>query len=272
MKIGLIGIGNFGIKWFDVIPEGVMQVILRRNRSTWGDRSGLFTTDMGEFLERCTHVIVASPTETHFSLAKACLCAHRSVLCEKPLATNSMHVKRLADLSRMSQRPIWVNYAHLWHPTVEKLPRRNVDAECVFRGPTPREPLMDWGPHALAAAFWLIGTDAHVSRWAVSSDKQRCQVDLESKRGRVRCDFGASPVKTTRIKMNAPERTIYTGEPCDPDPMTRLFRRWVANDGDDRTDIELSIAVHRVLDEVTREKLGPVPSGSYDPSNQGGLS
>src|SRR5690606_28313249 len=105
-------------------------------------------------------------------------------------------------------------------------------------------------PHALSAALWLLGGDAELDTCAVAPDRKRAQVELTSASGRVRCDFGEAPVKRTRIKMNAPERRIYTGEATSPEPMQRLFDRWIAGDADDRAEMHLSLVVHEILDEV----------------------
>jgi len=256
--------GRWGCRWFDTIPDADLSVVLRKDRKNWGEMSSLFTLDPAEFLMRCDRVIVATPTDTHVGLVKAAIKAGKSVLCEKPLAESYDDVEMLMIASARAATRLWVSYPHLWHPAVERMhadfatvapgedPIVGIDAELTFQGPTDREPLLDWGPHALSAALYLLGTDTQASKCSVSRDKRRAQVLLKSLRGKAWCTFGDAAVKTTRISLKAPERRFYTGEACTPAPLERMLAAWMSGVQDVRSAPDLTLGVHAILEEVTR--------------------
>lgn len=263
-RIGLAGMGRWGCRWFDTIPDADLSVVLRKDRKNWGERSSLFTLDPAEFLMRCERVIVATPTDTHVGLVKAALKAGKSVLCEKPLAESYDDAELLIVTAARAATRLWVSYPHLWHPAVERMhadfatvapgedPIVGIDAELTFQGPTDREPLLDWGPHALSAALYLLGTDAQASKCSVSRDKRRAQILLESPRGKAWCTFGDAAMKTTRIALKAPERRFYTGETCSPTTLERMLAAWVSGVQDGRSAPDLTLGVHAILEEAAR--------------------
>lgn len=66
-------------------------------------------------------VVLATPAETHYSLARQCLMAGKDVLVEKPLALNVRDGKRLIDLAREQGRIIMVGHILEYHPALLKL-------------------------------------------------------------------------------------------------------------------------------------------------------
>lgn len=256
-RIGLAGVGAWGKKWLHTIcPDGRRTgdysgvIVLRKNPGVMSDFDS--TENMELFLNESDLVIVATPTETHFDIVSAALQAGKRVLCEKPLAEDLFDVINLFDLAKPGQ--LWVAYPHLWHPDVEQMARQpgaEYEYEVTFCGPTPREPLIDWGVHAISAGLYLRG-DADVEKWAVSKDRTRAQVSLLDRRGwgRAWCEFGASPAKRVRIAMKSPGRAFYTGDPCQPSTMQRMLRAFVDDVQDPRAESSLTLRTHQILEEV----------------------
>lgn len=265
-RVGLAGVGVWGTKWLrEVRPELVL-------RNKFWNKSGTdvtpTTTDLSHFLEASTtHVIVATPTETHFDIVSAALEAGKHVLCEKPLAETADQVRELMRLAEKHDRRLWVSYPHLWHPALEEARCGEArDFTCCFVGPTPRAPLLDWGPHALSTGLWLLGGDAVVeevlssSARRISSDTGSKLVGLSSSSGTVSCTFGWAREKFTSLHSfpghffpeTAEGVLRYSGEPAEPSTLRRMFDAWVSGEDDDRGDLHLTLRVHEILDEVMK--------------------
>ena len=66
-------------------------------------------------------VIIATPTGTHYTLAKKALNAGKHVLCEKPLTTISAAATELAILAKEKNRILMVGHVFLFNPGIRKL-------------------------------------------------------------------------------------------------------------------------------------------------------
>jgi len=66
-------------------------------------------------------VVVATPAETHFSIAKKCLEANKHVLVEKPLTLQSQETAELVALARKQDRKLMVGHVLLYHPAILKI-------------------------------------------------------------------------------------------------------------------------------------------------------
>lgn len=65
-------------------------------------------------------VIVATPSESHYQVAKRCLENGKHVLVEKPMALLSDHVKDLVKIAREQNRILMVGHLLLYHPAIVK--------------------------------------------------------------------------------------------------------------------------------------------------------
>jgi predicted dehydrogenase len=61
-------------------------------------------------------VVVATPVQSHYALVRAALEAGKDVLCEKPLALNSVQSQGLCDSARRSERILMVGHVFLYNP------------------------------------------------------------------------------------------------------------------------------------------------------------
>jgi len=66
-------------------------------------------------------VVIATPTVTHYPLAKAALEHDKDVLCEKPLTTSVAHCEELVRLADQRRRLLMVGHVFLFNPAVLKL-------------------------------------------------------------------------------------------------------------------------------------------------------
>jgi predicted dehydrogenase len=66
-------------------------------------------------------LVIATPVQTHFELAKAALEQGKHVLVEKPLAGSVREVEKLLELARRQERTLMVNHTFCYHPAVQKI-------------------------------------------------------------------------------------------------------------------------------------------------------
>src|ERR1017187_5573092 len=66
-------------------------------------------------------VVIATPAETHYEIAKSALEADKDVFVEKPMALRSAEVERLMELAERQQRILMVGHLLEFHPAITRL-------------------------------------------------------------------------------------------------------------------------------------------------------
>jgi UDP-2-acetamido-3-amino-2,3-dideoxy-glucuronate N-acetyltransferase len=128
---GIIGCGKWGINHvktaFGLLGSNLILVC-----DTNGDsRSKIekispsikFTYDINDILlnKDINSVIVATPAETHYGIAKLCLEHNKHVLIEKPLTLLSSETESLIKIAFMKGLKLMVGHVLLYHPAILKL-------------------------------------------------------------------------------------------------------------------------------------------------------
>jgi predicted dehydrogenase len=72
-------------------------------------------------------VVVATPTSTHFALAKAALERNKSVLVEKPIATSSREAAELCAIAGRTKRVLMVGHVFVFNPGIQRV-KQLIDA------------------------------------------------------------------------------------------------------------------------------------------------
>ncbi|HLP18228.1 MAG TPA: Gfo/Idh/MocA family oxidoreductase [Bacteroidota bacterium] len=82
-----------------------------------------FTTDLESILADANipGVIVATPAETHYAIAKRCLERGKHVLVEKPITLVAGEARELIEIAARCNRQLMVGHVLLFHPAVVKL-------------------------------------------------------------------------------------------------------------------------------------------------------
>ncbi|MHC1591781.1 MAG: Gfo/Idh/MocA family protein [Candidatus Helarchaeales archaeon] len=109
LKIGLIGHGTWGKK---VAPEyeGIAKLeILDPAEGLFGD------------VESCDGIHVATPSQTHFDLAKKYLEMDKHVLVEKPMTMNSLEALKLIDIARERKLTLMVGHIFRYSDAMKKI-------------------------------------------------------------------------------------------------------------------------------------------------------
>jgi UDP-2-acetamido-3-amino-2,3-dideoxy-glucuronate N-acetyltransferase len=82
-----------------------------------------FTTDLSSILANpaVNGVIIATPAETHYTVAKQCLESGKHVLVEKPITLHADEANDLIVLAAARKKQLMVGHVLLYHPAVVKL-------------------------------------------------------------------------------------------------------------------------------------------------------
>ena len=121
-------------------------------------------------------VVIATPTQTHFELAKAALKAGKHVLVEKPLAGSAAEAEELVELARRHDRLLAVGHVFLFNNGIRAVKRLIDDGALgrvlyIFSARTNLGPirsdcnaLWDLGAHDLSIFnYWLDGDPERVT-------------------------------------------------------------------------------------------------------------
>lgn len=83
----------------------------------------LFTANLGEVAvdDRIDAVIVATPAETHYAVARTLLQAGKNVLVEKPITFHAVQAQSLIAIAAVRHLKLMVGHVLLYHPAVMKL-------------------------------------------------------------------------------------------------------------------------------------------------------
>ena len=122
--------------------------------------------EIGRTWRGCDGVIVASPPETHYELAREILTAGYPLVLEKPITTDPSQAWELVKLGGIA----FAGHTRLYSPSWRKFKASLSTVEsvdCVVGG-TARDPWWDWGPHLVAMCLDL-GFDPRKARIACMS-------------------------------------------------------------------------------------------------------
>jgi predicted dehydrogenase len=190
-KVGVIGCGYWGpqlIRNFSEMPEAALagvadsspdrlQYVRQRYPGVpvYQDYRELLETDVDA-------VVIATPIETHFALAREALRAGKHVLVEKPLALSVADAASLIGIARVMDRTLMSGHTFLYNPAVVELRRLvqsgelgrifYVDAARLSLGLFQRHVNVIWdlAPHDISILLYVLGT----SPVAVSARGSSC--------------------------------------------------------------------------------------------------
>lgn len=85
---------------------------------------GIRTTDDFSTIlkdETITFVVIATPLQTHFALAKQVLLSGKHVMVEKPLTRTSSEAKELIKLAERKKLQIFCGHTYVYHAAIQKM-------------------------------------------------------------------------------------------------------------------------------------------------------
>jgi UDP-2-acetamido-3-amino-2,3-dideoxy-glucuronate N-acetyltransferase len=132
-----------------------------------------FTSDLEAIYNdpSITAVIIATPAETHYDVARMCMENSKDVLVEKPITLYSSQARELQALAKQRSRILMVGHLLLFHPAIRKI-KQLIDDGAVGKlqyiysnrlnlGAIRKEENILWSfaPHDISVLQYLIGTD-----------------------------------------------------------------------------------------------------------------
>ena len=136
VNIGVVGCGYWGPKHIRVCHEvneanlttvyDIDEKKLKQVRTQYPNL--VTTTDLGEFLRSDLEaVVIATPVDTHYNLAKEALLHGKHVLLEKPMTSTSWEALELIELAEKQNLVLVAGHTYEYHPAVDFL-RKLVDS------------------------------------------------------------------------------------------------------------------------------------------------
>lgn len=181
LRIGLIGLGRFGAHYARLLQEieGVsFYAVAARDKESFEKAhipNGVKKFENGAALINNANVecvIIATPTTTHATLAKAALAAGKHVLVEKPMTATLAEAHAVANAVHASGRTFMVGHQYLYNDYIHEL-KRQIDAgvlgtiayvfaEHFYPGPVRSDIGVFWetATHEIAILDYLFGRPA----------------------------------------------------------------------------------------------------------------
>lgn len=179
IRIGLIGLGHWGpnlVRCFYEFPECEVTYVCDRDaerlRRVCQRLPGVVgTSDDAEVLrsDRVDAVVIATPTRTHYSLAKRALDEGLHAFVEKPLATSALECTDLIQRAEANGCVLFVGHVFLYSAAVAKLKEIVAAGELgeiyyisstrLNLGPVRQDvnALWDLAPHDISVILELMG-------------------------------------------------------------------------------------------------------------------
>ncbi len=131
-RFGLIGIGRFGKNYARVItqnPHAKLVAVCSKTKKTLNDskkflpKNTIATTDPFDIIEskEIDCIIIATPSSTHFELARKTIENEKHVLCEKPMAINLSQAISLNKILQKSDRTFMVGHQFVYNDYINYL-------------------------------------------------------------------------------------------------------------------------------------------------------
>lgn len=193
-KVAVIGCGNWGKNLVRNFAHlGALGVVCdtepRRLEHARREHPGIQVTESFDSVlanPEIKAVVIATPSDSHFRLAKQSLLAGKHVYVEKPLARDVSHAEELDQLATRSNLVLMVGHLLLYHPAVNCLKEliatgelgelRFVRSDRMNFNVTRRDwsVLWDLAPHDISMMSYLLDCDltevSRVGGWDTQAD------------------------------------------------------------------------------------------------------
>ncbi len=177
LRFGIIGWGYWGPKIarnLNTVRDAMVTIVADhdayRLKAATESLPGIQTTTRAQdvFRSDVDGVIIATPVQTHYRLAREALLQGKNVLVEKPLTTNVMEAQDLVELAKQEGRILMVGHTFVYNPAVNELRRLvqsgdlgkiyRIEAERVnlglFRADT--NVIWDLAPHDVSILMYVL--------------------------------------------------------------------------------------------------------------------
>jgi predicted dehydrogenase len=130
-RVGVVGVGHIGknhARLYAELEGGQFTAIYDTNRAVAEERASEFgvaaVASLEEFGEHVDAASIATPTSTHFEIARELLQRGKHLLVEKPIADNTAHASELAELAAARDLVLQVGHVERFNPVLSALEKR----------------------------------------------------------------------------------------------------------------------------------------------------
>ncbi len=235
LRLGLIGLGRWGLNYLNTLLKmsevELVRIAGRQYQSKLAERfsNTIFTDDWGTVVndKSLNGIIIATPPNSHFLIAKSAIESKIPILVEKPFTLSASMTNELRLLSEVHGTFCMINYIHLFAPGYRELKSRveyygritSIWSENFGDGPfrTDVPVLWDWGCHEIAKCIDLLRDQPitiEISELKLADHRNNSRLFGLSltfpKSIKVRCVFGnASELKRLKFGVTC-ERGSFT--------------------------------------------------------------
>jgi predicted dehydrogenase len=128
LRVGVVGVGHIGsnhARLYSEIPSAEFTAVYDADAITNRTIATKFRTtpagSLDEFISMIDAASVATPTNTHYSIAQSLLAKGKHVLVEKPITDNTTHAAELADLAARDGLILQVGHVERFNPILGAL-------------------------------------------------------------------------------------------------------------------------------------------------------
>lgn len=131
LRVGVVGVGHIGknhARLYAELTGAQFTAIYDTDQARAAQLAGEFgvtaTASLREFAEQVDAASIATPTSTHFEIARELLTQDKHLLIEKPIAENTAHASELAELAAGRQLVLQVGHVERFNPVLSALEKR----------------------------------------------------------------------------------------------------------------------------------------------------
>src|SRR6266700_1572277 len=131
IRVGVVGVGHIGSNHARLYPEipsadftAVYDLDLARGHAIGRKFNALTAKSLDEFVERVDAASIATPTNTHYEVARSLLARGKHLLIEKPITDNTVHAGELAELAAQNGLILQVGHVERFNPVLSALEER----------------------------------------------------------------------------------------------------------------------------------------------------
>src|SRR3981081_1210654 len=131
LRVGVVGVGHIGSNHARLYAEidsaefaAVYDVDLARANSIARKYRTVAAKSLEEFAELVDAASIATPTSTHYEVAKPLLDRGKHLLIEKPITENTAHASQLAEIAARDHLILQVGHVERFNPVLSALESR----------------------------------------------------------------------------------------------------------------------------------------------------
>ena len=128
LRVGVVGVGHIGsnhARLYAEIPSAeftaVYDVEPFRSSTIASKFGAAAAKSLDDFISMVDAASVATPTSTHYDVARALLAKGKHVLIEKPITDNTSQATELADLAALNALILQVGHVERFNPVLGAL-------------------------------------------------------------------------------------------------------------------------------------------------------